>query len=667
MKKAPKKVTVKPRTLELEAGQTYILSATLPKKTASYKLTWTSSNKKVATVDANGLVTAVKPGTAKITVKTFNKKKAVCKVTVKEPFNPKTPEEAMEYLGRDDVTIEAIGRIKEKHNMIPLTGNENAEEKKRIEAVNKAAEQVNKEIDACNETNDKLCAELSSFGKEVAKDASASETEDTLIFTLADIKLVVEKSAMELMQSGGEYSLEGETSDGVYKVACGKGTYYMAINEDAIYISSTLPNSNIFNASNGHVSNSAIEKVYAEFKNKTTWISNSVAFINALIQKKIDHYGDLIKDENDFVKSNAELYPKGGDDYKSIEAVARKNIHHYEDCQAFFRGVSRAFAAVNIAGEIASLFDIANKWGEVIRIDYHGHPTEKDIEEGNEKTAKLLNTNIKWAYGFFTSSAMMSLLSIGGVIASVSTTVASAFGGLLSPIAAGGVGITLSMIASSIMLAATANLSYKAVEKLDDKLHIMMPDEDTVIFGHYEQDGKRSNGPEPIEWIVLNKNGNNLTLISKYGLDCKPYNTESKGNTWDKCSLLAWLNGTFLQSAFTSAERAKLQTVTVRAYPNPLYSTPAGKDTNDKVYLMSFCDGDSLFSATNGCCEPTAYAWGQSNGELWIQYGNGPWWMRSPGEETWKAACIDYSGQYSSARVASLGVMVRPMVCLRLS
>ena len=118
VKKAPKKVTVKPRTLELEAGQTYILSATLPKKTASYKLTWTSSNKKVATVDANGLVTAVKPGTAKITVKTFNKKKAVCKVTVKEPFNPKTPEEAMEYLGRDDVTIEAIGRIKEKHNIL---------------------------------------------------------------------------------------------------------------------------------------------------------------------------------------------------------------------------------------------------------------------------------------------------------------------------------------------------------------------------------------------------------------------------------------------------------------------------------------------------------------------------------------------------------------------
>jgi len=612
-------------------------------------------------------VTAVKPGTAKITVKTFNKKKAVCTLTVKKPFNPKTPEEAMNYLGNDDVSIEAIGRIEKKHDLIPLTGNESAEEKKRIKAVNKAAKKVNQQIDSCNKTYDKLCAEMKNYGKKFAKDASASGTKGNLTFTVADMKLVVDKSAMKLMQSGGKCSLKGETDDGVLKVACGKGTYYMTIKKDAIYITSTLPNANVRNTSNGLVSNIDIKKAYATFKDKATWISNTVASINSMIIKAIDNYDKLIKDENDFVRENAELYPKGGDDYLKIEKAARENINHYMDCKAFYTGVSAAFAAVNIAGEIASLNDIADKWGEVIRIDYHGHPTKKDIEEGKEKTAKSLNTNIKWAYGFFTSSAMMSLLSIGGVIASVSTTVASAFGGLLSPIAAGGVGITLSMIASSIMLAATANLSYKAVEKLDDKLHIMMPDEDTVIFGHYEQDGKRSNGPEPIEWIVLNKNGNNLTLISKYGLDCKPYNTESKGNTWDKCSLRVWLNGTFLQSAFTSAERAKLQTVTVRAYPNPLYSTPAGKDTNDKVYLMSFCDGDSLFSATNGCCEPTAYAWGQSNGELWIQYGNGPWWMRSPGEETWKAACIDYSGQYSSARVASLGVMVRPMVCLRLS
>ena len=47
------------------------------------KLKWTSSNKKVATVNKNGKVTAKKKGTATITVKTANGKKYSCKVTVK--------------------------------------------------------------------------------------------------------------------------------------------------------------------------------------------------------------------------------------------------------------------------------------------------------------------------------------------------------------------------------------------------------------------------------------------------------------------------------------------------------------------------------------------------------------------------------------------------------
>lgn len=47
------------------------------------KLTWTSSNKKVATVDKNGKVKALKKGTATITVKTASGKKAACKITVK--------------------------------------------------------------------------------------------------------------------------------------------------------------------------------------------------------------------------------------------------------------------------------------------------------------------------------------------------------------------------------------------------------------------------------------------------------------------------------------------------------------------------------------------------------------------------------------------------------
>ena len=46
-------------------------------------LKWTSSNKKVATVDSVGHIKALKGGTTKITVK-YKKKKYICKVTVKD-------------------------------------------------------------------------------------------------------------------------------------------------------------------------------------------------------------------------------------------------------------------------------------------------------------------------------------------------------------------------------------------------------------------------------------------------------------------------------------------------------------------------------------------------------------------------------------------------------
>lgn len=82
--KAPLKVTMSKKQATMEVGDKLQLKATLPAKTASNKMTWTSSNKRVATVTTTGKVTAVAAGTATITVKTFNGKKATCKVTVEE-------------------------------------------------------------------------------------------------------------------------------------------------------------------------------------------------------------------------------------------------------------------------------------------------------------------------------------------------------------------------------------------------------------------------------------------------------------------------------------------------------------------------------------------------------------------------------------------------------
>ena len=96
VKAAPSKVTLNKTKLTLEAGKTFQLKATLPAKSAS-KLTWSSNRKSVAKVSDDGLVTAVKAGTAVIKVMTFNGEKATCTVTVKKA----TPRVGVAFPTRD--------------------------------------------------------------------------------------------------------------------------------------------------------------------------------------------------------------------------------------------------------------------------------------------------------------------------------------------------------------------------------------------------------------------------------------------------------------------------------------------------------------------------------------------------------------------------------------
>ncbi len=83
VKKAPKKIAkVTPSRKTLKKGKTVKLKVKLPKGTAG-KCTFKSNKPKVASVSSKGVVKAKKKGTAKITVKTYNKKKKVVTITVK--------------------------------------------------------------------------------------------------------------------------------------------------------------------------------------------------------------------------------------------------------------------------------------------------------------------------------------------------------------------------------------------------------------------------------------------------------------------------------------------------------------------------------------------------------------------------------------------------------
>ncbi|MEG2842008.1 MAG: leucine-rich repeat protein, partial [Ruthenibacterium sp.] len=76
-------ITLNKTKLSLIEGDSETLTATvLPENVTDKTVTWTSDKKDIATVGANGKVTAVKAGTATITAKTANGKSATCAVTV---------------------------------------------------------------------------------------------------------------------------------------------------------------------------------------------------------------------------------------------------------------------------------------------------------------------------------------------------------------------------------------------------------------------------------------------------------------------------------------------------------------------------------------------------------------------------------------------------------
>lgn len=79
----PQKITLSQTKATLVVGDKLTLKAKLTPDNAETGLTWSSSKPSVATVTQKGKVTALKVGTAKITVKTDNGKLASCTITVK--------------------------------------------------------------------------------------------------------------------------------------------------------------------------------------------------------------------------------------------------------------------------------------------------------------------------------------------------------------------------------------------------------------------------------------------------------------------------------------------------------------------------------------------------------------------------------------------------------
>jgi hypothetical protein len=72
-----KSISVSKKSIKLKKGKTYTLKPTVTPATSQEKVSYVSSNKKIATVSEKGIIKAKKKGTVKITVKSGSKKVVV--------------------------------------------------------------------------------------------------------------------------------------------------------------------------------------------------------------------------------------------------------------------------------------------------------------------------------------------------------------------------------------------------------------------------------------------------------------------------------------------------------------------------------------------------------------------------------------------------------------
>lgn len=223
---------------------------------------------------------------------------------------------------------------------------------------------------------------------------------------------------------------------------------------------------------------------------------------------------------------------------------------------------------------------------------------------------------------------------------------------------------------------------YKDVDKLlekDDNMIAAARDAKFAVgnyvnFGTYPQT-KAGNDATPIEWLVLARDGNKALLISRYGLDAQRYNKDTTSVTWETCTLRTWLNGTFYNKAFSSAEQAAILTTNVDNSKNQCYSgwsTNGWKNTQDKVFLLSYAEANKYFgvtyynsSNTKSRVAPTAYAiahgaWTSSSDKTADSVNAGWWWLRSPGSDQRSAAYVFADGSLYDLSVGSDSASVRP-------
>jgi len=176
---------------------------------------------------------------------------------------------------------------------------------------------------------------------------------------------------------------------------------------------------------------------------------------------------------------------------------------------------------------------------------------------------------------------------------------------------------------------------------------------DIITMGTYEQDNDLSNGKEPIEWIVLDTDGNKTFVVSKYSLDEKPIDDSEKEEiSWEECSLRTWLNDEFFNETFTEEEK---DIILSRELEN----------ATDKVFLLSVDEAEKYFANSEERKALATEYYKSICTYINTNTGTTFWWLRTQGENG--GACgVRTSGELNTRGAIAISYAVRPAMWIEI-
>jgi hypothetical protein len=172
---------------------------------------------------------------------------------------------------------------------------------------------------------------------------------------------------------------------------------------------------------------------------------------------------------------------------------------------------------------------------------------------------------------------------------------------------------------------------------------------DPITFGKYN-------------WLVLDVKDCGALIITRDIIELHWYHNAFAETTWADCDLRKYLN-IDIYNRFSKDEQAKITPVTNSNLNNPWFKTTGGKDTIDRIFLLSLEEvckyfGDSTEKLRNKGCQRWSID-DENNCYRQAKYDNNAhWWrLRSPGYYGRTSASVNEDGH---VYVRGNGVSGRP-------